>query len=164
MRFCFEHVVPVAPEKVFGFFENPERLEVLHAGWSRVRLLHHETRVRVGAETWIEATIAGCVPMVLGFRHMLFEPPVRFGEEAIHGAFSRFIHIHEFSARDGNTVVRDVLEVCLPLHYGGEVAMRHVVAPILRRMFKNRAEALLRLAENGSLARGAWRLARPTKV
>ena len=163
MRFCFEHTVPVSSEKVFGFFENPQRLEVLHAGWSSIRLLHHESQVRVGVETWMEAPIWG-IPVVLGFRHMLFEPPVRFGEEAIHGPFSRFMHIHEFIAHDGNTVVRDVLEICLPLHYGGQAAMRHVVAPIVRRMFHNRAEALVRLARNGSLAKGAGRLVRPTTV
>src|SRR5689334_18630179 len=99
MYLCFEHIVPVSRDSVFRFFQNPARLELLHAGWSKVRLLHHENQVRIGAETWVEVTVAGFIPMVLGFRHTLFEPPVRFGEEAIHSPFSRFTHIHEFIAR-----------------------------------------------------------------
>jgi len=152
MHFCFEHIAPAPRERVFEFFENPGRLELLHAGWSRIRLLHHEPLVRVAAETWVEVTIAGFIPMVLGFRHNLFEPPVRFREKAIHGPFSKFVHIHEFIARDeSTTLVRDVLEVCLPWHYGGETGTRHGVAPAIRRMFHNRAEALIRLANNGTL-------------
>jgi ligand-binding SRPBCC domain-containing protein len=151
MQFCFEQIVPIARETVFRFFQNSERLELLHAGWSRVRLVHHEKLVRVGAEIWVEVTVAGFIPMVLGFRHTLFEPPARFGEEAIHGPFSRFIHIHEFLARDGQTAVRDRLDVRLPWHYGGERIMRHIVAPAIRRMFQCRAQALTRLASHGTL-------------
>ena len=136
---------------MFRFFQNPARLELLHAGWSRVRLLHHEHQVRIGAETWVEVTVAGCIPIVLGFRHILFEPPVRFGEEAIHGPFSKFTHLHEFVARNHGTVVRDLVEVCLPWHYGGEAVMRYGVAPAVRRMFHHRAEALIRLVDNGTL-------------
>lgn len=75
MRFCFEHLVPASRDSVFRFFQNPARLDLLHAGWSKVRLLHHENQVRVGAETWVEVTVAGLIPIVLGFRHTLFEFP-----------------------------------------------------------------------------------------
>jgi len=151
MHFCFEQTVPVARERVFGFFENPKRLEILHAGFPKIRLLHLEPQVRVGGELWVEVMFAGLIPMVLGFQHTLFEPPVRFGEVATHGLFSRFVHIHEFVVCDRSTVVRDVLEICLPWHYGGEAVVRHAVAPMIRRMFNERADALRRLAGNGAL-------------
>lgn len=153
MRFCFEHTVPLARDKVFAFFEDPERLELLHAGWSKVRLLHCETQVRVGAEAWMEVSVAGLIPMVLGFRHILVEPPVRFGEQLIHGPFSRFIHIHEFASESGKTVVRDFLEICLPWHYGGHYVMERAVGPAIRQMFRNRANALRRLVDEGTVAR-----------
>ena len=155
MHFCFEHTVPLAREKVFAFFENPKRLEMLHAGWSKMWLLRYETKVRVGAETWVEVTLPGFVPMVLGFRHFLFEPPFRFGEEAIHGPFSRFVHIHEFGLHHENTLVRDLLEVCLPRHYGAETAMKCCVAPAIKRMFYHRAEALTLLGSDGTISRYA---------
>jgi len=95
MHFCFETLVPVSHDSAFRFFQNSSRLELLHASWPRVRLLHHETKVRIGAETWVEVTLVGCIPMVLGFRHTLFEFPARFAEEAIRGPFSKFTHVHE---------------------------------------------------------------------
>ena len=158
MRFRFEHKARLPREELFSFFENPEGLEVLHAGWSRVRLLAHETRVRVGAETWVEVTLAGCLPMVLGFRHILFEAPVRFGEQAIHGPFSKFVHIHEFDPVAGGTLVRDLLEVSLPRHYGGESAVRHLLARHITQIFQHRAQALDRLALDGTITRRTARL------
>jgi ligand-binding SRPBCC domain-containing protein len=153
MRFCFEHVVTLPREQVFAFFENPERLGLLHAAWSKIRLLHHECQVRVGAETWVEVTVGRFLPLVLGFRHFAFERPVSFGEEAIHGPFSRFIHVHEFVDQGRQTMVRDVLEVRLPWHYGGEIVMKRGVAPAIRRMFRKRAEALGRLVSDGTVER-----------
>jgi hypothetical protein len=91
MNFCFENRVPLDRETVFAFHQNPARLELLHAGWSATRVLAHAGNVHVGAETWIKVTLAGFLPLVLGFRHTVCEPPFRFGEEQMHGPFSRFI-------------------------------------------------------------------------
>lgn len=151
MRFLFEHLVPLDRGSVFEFFQNPARLALLHAGWSRLRLLHHQAHVHVGAQTWVEVPFAGFIPLVLGFRHALFEPPVRFSEEAIHGPFSCFSHTHEFIDHGSNTLVRDILELRLPWYYGGNTAIRYAVAPVVRKMFHHRAQALLRLITNGTV-------------
>jgi len=72
------------------------------------------------------------------FRHFLHEPPLRFGEGLIKGVFSKYEHIHEFLPADPGAVVRDILDVRLPWYLGGELAMRLVVAPRLRRFFAYR--------------------------
>jgi len=153
MHFRFEHLVLVPRERMFAFFQNPARLELLHAGWSHLRVLHHEPRVRVGAETWVEVTVGWVVPLVLGFRHLCFAPPVSFSEAAIHGPFERFIHLHEFDDRDGKTIVRDLLEISLPWRYGGDLALRRIVAPAIHHMLHHRAAALSRLVGDGTVAR-----------
>jgi len=164
MQFRFEHRVRLPRERLFSFFANPEGLEVLHAGWSRIGLLAHENQVRVGAETWVEITLAGCLPMVLGFRHILFEAPFRFGEQAIHGPFSKFVHLHEFEPLAGGTLVRDLLEVSLPWHYGGEGAVRQVLARPITQMFRYRAQALDRLARDGTITQRTARLEIPNRT
>lgn len=164
MRFHFEHTVPLAREILFAFFENPARLEVLHAGWSQVRVLAHETQVRVGGETWVEITLARCLPLVLGFRHTSFEAPFRFGEQAIHGPFSKFVHLHEFEPRAGGTLMRDSLEVSLPWHYGGEGAVKYMLAPHIAKMFQQRAQALDRLVGDGLITRCAAPFEMPTQI
>jgi ligand-binding SRPBCC domain-containing protein len=152
MHFCFEHTVALRRESVFAFFENPERIKMLHAG-ERLRVLHCETQVRVGGETWVEVVVARVLPLVLGFRHVLFEPSVQFAEIAIHGPFSRFLHAHEFESRAGGTVVRDRLEISLPWYYGGEMGVKLLVAPEVKRMFRHRAKALHDLIRNEATAR-----------
>ena len=151
MHFCFENTVALRRENVFAFFENPERIEMLHAG-ERLRLLHCETQVCVGGETWVEVMVARVLPLVLGFRHVMFEPNVQFAEIAIHGPFSRFLHAHEFESRAGGTLVRDRLEISLPWYYGGEMAVKLLVAPEVTRMFRHRAKALYDQAQNGAIA------------
>lgn len=151
MRLNFQSVIPVPCKTVFAFFAEPQHLELVHAGWSKVRVLQSEPRVRVGGETWVEVTVGGFIPIVLGFRHTLFEPPYRFAEASIHGPFLQFQHTHEFVPQAGQTVMCDKLELCLPRKFGGETLIEHWVAPFIRGMFHKRAETLARLARHGEL-------------
>jgi ligand-binding SRPBCC domain-containing protein len=153
MKVCFEHRVSLPVEVVFHFHENPAHLELMHCNWPGFRLLHHDGRVLPGSTTWIEQSIARCVPVVLGFRHTIYEPPTRFGEVLIHGPFRRFTHIHEFQQVGETTVVRDLLDVKLPWRYGGELGMRLFVGPAIRRVFASRHSVLTQLAQNDQLAR-----------
>ena len=159
MELRFEQVVALPREAVFAFHEDPEHLVRLHRGWAAFRLLHHDGGVAPGSRTWFEITVAGIVPVVLGFEHTVYEPPLRFGERLIHGPFRKFSHTHEFEdGAAGKTVVRDLLDVELPWYYGGEPAMRLIVGPLLRRAFGLRGAALLRLAQTDGMARSAGSL------
>jgi ligand-binding SRPBCC domain-containing protein len=158
MHFKFEQKIPLPRTIVFAFHEDPEHLVLLHRGWAAFRMLHYDGRLHQGSRTWFETTIAGILPVVMGFEHTVYEPPHRFGEKLIHGPFSKFTHIHEFDEINMRTTVRDVVEVELPWHYGGELAMRLFVAPMLQRAFKFRGAALLKLARDGNLVQGAEQL------
>lgn len=153
MRLLFEHAVPVPPETVFGFFDKPANLAVLHRGRRSFRLLWHEDRVRLGGEIWVEETVVGFVPVVLGLRHTVYEPPIRFGESLIHGPFARFDHLHEFVDQNNGTLIRDQLEIELPLVFGGEFAARAILEFQVRRLFQFRQRSLERLAQSGVVSR-----------
>jgi hypothetical protein len=101
MEFCFEQVVEAPIERVFGFHASPTHLALLHRDCTTFRLLHHDGDVRPGCTTWFEEKLAGFLPVVLGFRHVTYEPPLRFAEELIHGPYDRFIHVHEFANHAG---------------------------------------------------------------
>lgn len=128
---------------------------LLHRGGAAFRLLHHDGCLSPGGRFWIETTVAGILPVAMGYEHTVYEPPRRFGEQLIHGPFSKFTHLHEFDEADTGTTVRDVLEVELPWYYGGEWAMKLFVAPMLRRTFKLRGEALSKLAQTGGIVPSA---------
>ena len=146
MHFRFEKTLPAPIEDVFAFHEDPANLEVLLDAWPGFRMLHHHNSIQPGWEVWFEQTFAYCAPVVMGFRHTLYEPPHRFAEEIIHGPFSRFDHLHEFEkANTGETVVRDQLEIRLPWQYGGAPGVRWIAAPTIRRVFQMRHGRLERL-------------------
>lgn len=155
MRLQFEQTIPLPQQSVFAFHENPKHTLLVYGGRSRLRLLHHGGRVRRGGRLWVEATVAGILPVVMGFEHVIFDPPHRFGEELIHGPFRRFIHIHEFEPVETGTLVRDRLDVELPRCYGGEPATELALAPMIRRTFHARNAALLSLARSGAIAESA---------
>ncbi len=154
MKLRFESVISAPREEIFSFHTVPTCLAVLMRDWPGFRLLHHDGNVLQGSTTWFEQNVCRCIPVVMGFRHTVYQPPKRFGEEVIHGPFSRFTHVHEFEKQGGGTLVRDELDVTLPSIYGGETAMHHVVAPKIRRVFEYRHLRLSQLAEDGTLARG----------
>ena len=157
MHFRFEQRIELPRATVFTFHEDPGHLVLVHRGWSAFRMIHHEPRLRQGARTWVEITFAGIVPVALGFEHTLYEPPCRFGEQLIHGPFQRFTHVHEFEEAEAGTILRDLLEIELPWFYGGEWAMRFILAPMVRRAFQFRQAALLKLAQSGDIAARAQR-------
>ncbi|WP_298862412.1 hypothetical protein [uncultured Gimesia sp.] len=152
MEFRFEQLVSVPRETLFQFYENPDHLNNLHADLPEFRLLHHESSIRPGSTVWVEQTLAGCIPMVMGFRHIVYEPPCLFGEEMIHGPFSLFNHMHEFEEVGDKTIVRDILNIRLAWPYGGEIGTRLFAAGAIRSLFAFRNRTLQRMAGSGELA------------
>ncbi len=152
MKLQYEHRVEAPLDAVFRFHADPANLALLLARWPTFRLLRHDGHVRPGAATWFQETVAGCIPVVMGFRHTIYEPPHRQAEEMFHGPFQCFVHTHEFAAHGGATLVRDLLEVRIPWYLGGEPVMRGVLARAFDRCFRFRGRELQRLAVEGRLA------------
>jgi len=142
MRLQFEHTIHTPARRVFEFHANPANLGRVMEGWPGFRLLSYSDNVRPGAQVWFEQTVGGCIPVAMGFRHDVYEPPVRFAERLIHGPFSRFDHAHEFEERNALCTVRDTFDIELPWYYGGEWFVRAYVAPALRQVFVHRNRAL----------------------
>lgn len=145
MRFSFAQRVAADPGPVFAFFADPGNLAVLHRDDPGFRLLRHAGGVRPGDETWVVTTLLRCVPIVLGFRHTAYDPPRSFAEQLVHGPFAHFTHRHEFRPVPGGTLVRDELELRLPWTWGGELALRGLLAAGVTRRFALRHRALARI-------------------
>jgi len=151
VRLEFSTLVPLARKAVFAFHANPGNLAVLHRGWDRLRVLHHDASLEPGSQTWIEQTVGGVLPVVLGFRHTGVGAPEWSEETLIHGPWRRFVHRHEFVDLGESTLVRDRITVELPWFWGAEVGMRWFVANLIRRSFARRGAALIELARSGAL-------------
>jgi len=141
----FETLVPAPRPVVFAFFAKPRNLARLLEGAVRFELLEVPPDVAVG-RVLRAAVRYGPLWLHFAFRHTLYLPPQVFAEHQIQGPFAHFMHVHELEEADGGTLVRDRIEVRLPLWLGGELAVRLFVAPKLRRIFEHRRRRLLELA------------------
>jgi ligand-binding SRPBCC domain-containing protein len=84
--------------------------------------------------TW-EATHFG-VRQRLTSRITEFDPPRRFVDEMVRGAFRRFRHEHQFLAVEGGTEMVDIFDYTSPLGPLGRLAdilfLRHYMTQLLR--------------------------------
>jgi ligand-binding SRPBCC domain-containing protein len=84
--------------------------------------------------TW-EATHFG-VRQRLSSRITEFDPPNRFVDEMVRGAFARFRHEHQFLAVEGGTEIVDTFDYTSPLGPLGRLAdwlfLRHYMTTLLR--------------------------------
>ena len=155
MKFVFRQIIDAPRDVVFAFFRNPRCLPLLHVKEEHIRVLRHGADVQIGSETWAEVTMFGILPVVLGYRHDIFEPPQRFGEALFHGPFTKFTHVHEFREKDTQTEVVDHLDIELPWFYCGEMGVRWLVRPGMKHSFAVRHLELSDLAASGELQRRA---------
>ena len=96
--------------------------------------------------TW-EATHFG-VRQRLTSRVTEFEPPHRFVDEMVRGAFARFRHEHQFLAVDGATEIVDIFDYASPLGPLGGLADRLFLWAYMTRLLRTRNGYLKREAES----------------
>jgi len=168
-RVEFEQWVPVATEKVFLFFANPNNLP---------RIMPRETRTKLAALRLVPPPIAPsaqqAIPeddslagvgseIVTSFRifpflplrtHWIaliteFEWNHHFADIQKKGPFRQFQHRHEFTAETRNgasgTTIRDMIEYDPGFSVLGDLAQKLFIAPSLRQTFEYRQRMLLKI-------------------
>jgi ligand-binding SRPBCC domain-containing protein len=98
--------------------------------------------------TW-EATHFG-VRQRLSSRITVFEPPYRFVDEMVRGAFRRFRHEHQFLAVDGGTEMVDIFDYTSPLGLLGRLADLLFLRAYMTRLLRERNAYLKREAESAA--------------
>lgn len=132
--------LPIARERVFEFFSRAENLQVLTPDWLQFRILTPlPIEMRPGTIIDYRISLHG-LPMKWRSAISTWEPPVRFVDEQLKGPYTRWVHTHRFTERDGGTLVDDTVEFDL---FGGRLALWYV-ARDLRTIFAYRHLALTR--------------------
>lgn len=104
-------------------------------------------RVALGDEVTFRARHFGCVWRMTS-RITTYEPPRRFTDEQVRGPFRALRHEHVFDDLGGcRTRMTDRMTVSAPLGPLGFLTTRVLLAPYLRRLLKQRAAHIKRLAE-----------------
>ncbi len=74
--------------------------------------------------------------------------PAHFRDVMVRGAFRRFEHDHYFTVLPGNrTLMRDVFDYTAPLGWLGRLADILFLERYMRRLLRERNDAIRRLAE-----------------
>ncbi len=82
-------------------------------------------------------------------RITIFDPPRRFRDSMVRGAFARFDHDHFFERHGSGTSMTDVFDYDAPLGALGRLVARWILTPYMTRFLRERGEVLKRLAESG---------------
>ena len=79
-----------------------------------------------------------------------FDPPRRFVDEMVRGAFRRFRHEHQFLATDSGTEIVDVFDYTSPLGPLGRLADLIFLRRYMTRLLQQRNAYLKQVAESAS--------------
>ena len=131
--------LPQPPAEVFPFFADAANLERLTPPSLRFRILTPPPiEMAVGTLIDYRIRLRG-IPMRWQSEITEWEPPHRFVDEQRRGPYRQWIHEHTFTAQDGGTLARDVVQYAV---LGGSIIQRLFVAPELRRIFDYRNATL----------------------
>ena len=101
----------------------------------------------LGDEVTWEATHFG-IRQRLTSRISEFDPPNRFVDEMVRGAFARFRHDHQFLAADGGTEMVDIFDYTSPLGPLGRFADGLFLRRYMTTLLRERNAYLKRAAES----------------
>ncbi len=140
--------VAAPPSRCFDLARDVDLHERSTAA-SRERAVAGVTSGLLGAGddvTW-EATHFG-IRQRLTSRITEFDPPHRFVDEMVRGAFARFRHEHQFLAVEGGTEMVDVFDYTSPLGPLGRLADGLFLRRYMTRLLRDRNAYLKRAAES----------------
>lgn len=133
--------------EVFAFFSDASNLDALTPPFLHFRILTPmPVELRVGAQLDYQLSLFG-VPVRWRTRISDWQPQERFVDEQESGPYALWRHTHEFEARGGSTLMRDVVDYSEPLGPVGTVAHRLFVRRTLDRIFDFRRDAIVRLLD-----------------
>jgi ligand-binding SRPBCC domain-containing protein len=129
-----QSVVIHAPvEKVFGFHERDDALDLLSPSFPPVRKVSSTGGIQPGARVVLRIGIFRWVAL-----HTAYEKNRLFVDEQIDGPFRKWVHRHEFESEENRTRLTDRVEYELPGGWLGNTFAGWGVQLGLRRMFAHR--------------------------
>lgn len=138
MQLHTEVWLPVPRDRVFAFFSEAENLQALTPDWLRFEILtSRPIAMRPGTSIDYRISLRG---IRMKWRTVItaWDPPHMFVDTQMRGPYTKWVHTHRFTDRDGGTLVEDSIDFDL---FGGRLVLWYV-ARDLRKIFSYRHEAL----------------------
>ncbi len=87
MQFVKESLIRASPERVFGFHELPNVLDLLMPPWEKARVIQAAKISTVGSQAIVEANVLGPIKMRWVAQHTVYDPPHLFEDVQVKGPF-----------------------------------------------------------------------------
>ncbi|MFO1488120.1 MAG: SRPBCC family protein [Verrucomicrobiota bacterium] len=108
-HFRTELWLPKAPAEVFPFFCDVQNLEAITPVWLNFEVLTPKPiNIRAGTLIDYRIRVRG-LPIRWRTEITEWDPPRQFVDVQLSGPYTLWHHTHEFEARDGGTLCRDVV-------------------------------------------------------
>ena len=134
--------LPQSRDRLFEFFGDAFQLETITPPWLHFTVLT-PAPIQITAGSLIEYRLRlHGIPIRWRTRISVWEPPLRFVDEQLHGPYRRWHHEHIFEETTGGTLCRDVVDYEVP---GGRLINAAFVRPDLRKIFLFRQQRLAEL-------------------
>lgn len=131
--------VPQPLEEVFSFFADAHQLETITPPWLHFQVLTPAPiDLHVGQLIDYKLQLHG-IPIRWRTLISTWEPPYRFVDEQLRGPYRLWHHEHRFTARDGGTLVEDIVDYAVP---GGAPIHWLLVKGDVLKIFKYREQVL----------------------
>ncbi len=135
-----EDWLPTPLDEVFEFFADAYNLERITPPFLRFAVVGvSDRRVRRGTTIDYKLRLHG-VPFRWRTRIDEWQPGVCFVDRQIKGPYRLWHHTHEFEARDGGTIVRDIVRYDLPLGLLGRAVAGGLVRRDVDEIFRYRRD------------------------
>jgi ligand-binding SRPBCC domain-containing protein len=134
--------VPRPIDEVFEFFGNAANLEKMTPPFLSFKILTPQPiEMRPGTTIDYRISLRG-LPMRWRSEITVWKPPFEFVDEQLKGPYRKWHHLHTFEARDGGTLVGDVVTYEV---LGGALIHKLFVEGDLKKIFDYREATLHRL-------------------
>jgi ligand-binding SRPBCC domain-containing protein len=147
MRFVKESLIKASPERVFGFHELPNVLDLLMPPWEKARVIQVAKISEVGSQAIVEANVLGPITMRWVAQHTVYDPPHLFEDVQVKGPFRSWRHRHIVEPANEGAILRDEIECEPPLGLLGHAIASGLIRKRLEKLFDYRHEVTRRWCE-----------------
>lgn len=155
MLFVKESRIRASPERVFGFHEQQNALELLLPPWESARVIQSAKISEVGTRAIVETRIFGPITMRWIAEHTIYDPPRVFEDIQIKGPFRSWRHRHLILPHAEGAILKDEIEYEPSLGFLGRALAPLLIENRLRKLFEYRHQVTREWCENDKAGAGS---------
>ena len=155
MRFVKESRIRASPERVFGFHEQENALELLLPPWETARVIQSAKISEVGSRAIVETRIFGPITMRWIAEHTIYDPPRAFEDIQVKGPFRRWRHRHLILPDAEGAILKDEIAYEPPLGFLGRALATLLIEKRLGKLFEYRHQGTREWCENDKAGAGS---------